>query len=157
MNKSKFMITFLVIIILFAITILFISNNTFAIFKTKNSGSTILGTAVWNVSAGANSNTINLIAGGQSQSYILTVSNNSEVDVTYSIEFSNLPAGMKVSLDEGQLVSEVNNSVTFTNVGSLSFSNPRTRDHTVTFQAPENASEISNWQVHTNVIFKQSM
>ena len=156
MNKRKFMIIFLSFIILFTLTILFVYNNSFAIFKTGRSGSSLLGTAAWNVSAGASSNTLNLVAGGQAQSYTLTVTNNSEVDVTYSIQFTNLPTGMKVGLDGDQLVTEVNNTVTFASVGGLSYTSPKTRNHTVTFQAPQSSSETSNWQIHTSVTFKQA-
>lgn len=81
-----------------------------------------------------------LDAGSNSQSYSLTVTNNSEVASTYGIKVSNIPAGIKIGLDatsDDDLVTPVDGEAVFTNTGGdLGYdTSNNTRTHTLTLAA----------------------
>ena len=143
-------------ILVIVVLLVFISiiSYTLAIYRGRNSGTATIRGANWSVSTSGN-NSLNLTA-GSTANYTLTVTNDSEVDVLYSIELSNLPSGVSVKLDNGSFVQESNNKVTFSNVGTLLYG-ASPRNHTLTFSTEIDASTVSNRTIGINVTFKQSL
>lgn len=143
-------IILLTLIISFGIVTYF----TYALYKSHSSGSTTIGTATFSVSMAGNENDASLIEDNSTFTKTVTVTNNSEVDVTYSIIISNLPTGMQVSLDNGSYVTETSNQITFTNVGTVLYGGSPV-NHSLKFNAPLNVSEVSNQAIDINVEFEQ--
>ena len=93
------------------------------------------------------------------QDYRLTVTNNSEVAVIYTIIIKNLPSGVKVGIDDGTLQNQdANNQVQFTNnsLYTLAASGAnRSATHKLTFAAPLGTAEVTNQGINVEVIFIQ--
>lgn len=131
--------------------------NTGAIQKTGE-----LHVAEWNVDVvSASSGSMVLDAGGNAQTYLLTVTNDSEVASSYAIKVSNVPAGVKLGLDissNSDLVTPTGGEATFTNTGGdLSYISPNnTRSHTLTVVAEPTANVTqSGVDMAINVQFVQ--
>ena len=133
---------------------IFIASLTYAIYRSNSTGTSTLQGATWSVSASGD-NSVNLTTGSTS-AYTLTVTNNSEVDVEYDIELTNLPSDISVKLDDGSYVQESNNEVTFTNAGTLLYG-ASPRNHTLTFTTDIDSSVVNNQSVSINVKFKQKI
>ncbi len=133
---------------------LFISGS-YALFKSSGSGQANISAATWSVSLIGNDDDIDLTSGSTEQGYIVTVKNESEVSVTYSIKVTNLPDDVAVKLDTGQYKSEEDNEVIFEDVGELLINGTKQRNHTLTFTAPIDAGEVSNHKIKIDVEFKQ--
>ena len=128
---------------------------TYAFYKNKANGNGIIEGATWSVDASGNNSAIILTSGITEQDYTLTVTNNSEVNVTYVIKITNLPDGVFVKLDDGTYVEEVNNKITFSSGLTLNYNKEKT--HTLTFKASANANEVTNQNFNINVEFKQKI
>ena len=144
---------FLVVIGL-ALTLLLIS-GTYAVFKSSGSGEATISAATWSVSLIGNNDDIDLTSGSTEQGYLVTVKNESEVSVTYSIKVTDLPDDVKVKLDTGEYKPEEDNEVIFDNVGELLINGTTQRNHTLTFTAPLDAGEVNNHKIKIDVEFKQ--
>lgn len=102
-----------------------------------------------------------LDAGGNGQTYALTVTNNSEVASSYAIKVSNIPAGIKVGLDissSSDLVTPTNGEVIFTSTGGdLGYTAPNNeRNHTLTLAAEPSANATQNSvNLAIDVVFTQ--
>lgn len=129
---------------------------TYASYKNKTNGNGSVNGASWQVSFVGNNEDISIVSGNTEQSYVITVSNNSEVDVLYSIKITNLPNNTKVKLDNGSYIEEENNEIVFENVGTiLCGENPK--NHTLTFTASLDAEEVQNQNFNIKVEFKQKL
>lgn len=116
--------------------------------------------AKWDVRVAGASEAVNMVAGGATQSYAVTVTNNSDVSSTYAIKVSNIPAGVKVGLSDGSLQEPSGGVVIFTNTGgALGFEAPNnSRQHTLVLQADLDdaaASPEGGEQVDVDVLFVQ--
>lgn len=143
-------------IILTIITSFFISFS-YSIYRSNAGASATVTGATWSVSTSGNNETINLTSGTTEQEYTLTVNNNSEVDVTYSIILTDLPSGLKVKVDSGEYVEEENSEIRFNNVGNLIVGGTTTRNHTLTFSSILDSEEVTNEEININVEFKQKL
>ena len=130
---------------------------TYSSYKSTKTGSASIQGASWSVTSSGDKSSITLTAGVSEQTYTLNVQNGSEVDVKYSIVLSNLPAGVKVKLDNGSFVTESSNTVTFSNAGELLYGGTTSRNHTLTFSVPITSSEVSNQNVPIKVQFAQKL
>ncbi len=146
--KKKIILSILIIVLVF-----FVSYS-YARYKTTSSGASIIRGASWSVNTSGN-DSLNLTA-GSSTNYTLTVTNNSEVDVVYDIELSNLPSGIKVKLDSGSYVTESSNKITFSNAGTLLYG-ASPKNHTLTFTTDIDSSEVTDKSVKIDVKFKQKL
>jgi hypothetical protein len=144
------------LVILAIVSLTFFATFTYSRYKNVSKGSGTIRGASWSVSMTGNNEDIVLTSGTTEQTYTLTVTNNSEVDVVYSIELSNLPSGMKVKLDSGQYVEEVNNKITFNNAGTMLYGTSPV-NHVLTFSSVLDAQEITNKNFNINVVFKQKI
>ena len=145
-----------------ALVLVIIIPVTYAIYKTGILGSGSISLASWNVTIDQSneSNYLSIVPdpNGTTASYRVNITNGSEVNVVYSIVIDNLPSGTSVSLDGGSFVSESNNKVTFSNVGTIPYSDSnRDRSHTVTFKASSGASYVNNQIVDINVVARQTI
>lgn len=144
------------VIVLVIITLTFLSAFTYSMYRIKSSGTGSISGASWSVSMAGTNDNIVLTSGSTEQAYVLTVTNNSEVDVIYSIELNNLPSGMTVKLDNGEYVQETNNKITFNNAGTILYgASPVNR--TLTFSSILDAEEVTNQDFNIDVTFKQKL
>ena len=92
--------------------------------------------AKWAVSANGDADELELTAGRDEQSFNLTVTNNSEVESSYVISVSNIPAGVKVGVDDGELREPNNGTVEFSNADYLlDMQENKTKTHLLKFAA----------------------
>ena len=101
----------------------------------------------------ANKN-INLIAGGQGQSYTIRVYSGSETAVNYSVELHDVPSYLTVDLD-GVSKTPTNNEIVFDNVGTILTGDSSAHTHTLTISAALNAEEIIDRDLDLDVVFVQ--
>lgn len=151
--KTARLISILMLLVCFAI--LLIPNSTSRYQNSKN-GNGQTPVALWSVSAISSDSNINLVA-GSTTTYTFTVNNDSDVAVVYSIEISNLPSGIQAKLDSGSYLPESNNKITISSAGELGYSGTTQRTHTLTFNTPLSASEISNRPVSIVITFAQKI
>ena len=152
---KKKVIKSLVIIVVLSI---FFVPFTMSIYKNAATGSSNIIFADWNVSLNQNNvnNHLSISPNGTNASYTVNISSTSKVDMEYSIVINHLPTGVSVSLDNGSFVTEVDNTVTFSNVGTILYSDvTKTRSHTLTFKAESNAVFVNDQSVNIKVITKQ--
>lgn len=146
-------------IIISILVILFIIPMSYAIYRSYNTGDVTIATASWNVSLNQNNvnNNLTIIPGTHNDTYTLNVTNNSEVDVNYTVVISNLSPGVEVSFDNGTFQQQdVNNTITFTDVGSILYTDTnKTKSHTLTFKANTGATLVTDREVDIDVTIKQ--
>lgn len=156
MNNKKGTI---IAILLFAVVLsIFVLPQTLAIFRNSKSGSTSLKLAEWSVELNQDGidDTVNIISGVSEPSYILKVKSLSEVDVKYNIKISNLPEGVKVKLDTGEYVVPTNHIVTFSNAGTINYSDAsKEKSHTIYFKSGLDSEEVTNQLVNIDVEVSQ--
>ena len=151
----------IITLMLFPIIVLFTfyAVETFAIFRKSASGSGSLDAATWSISRSTSQqdDSIDVIPGVSSDTYDLTVQSASEVNVTYTIIISNLPASVDVSLDGGSSLPRTNNEIRVT-AGTINYNDSiKTRTHTLTFSAPSGTQPISEQEIDIDVLFKQTL
>lgn len=125
---------------------------------SKGDGNTPI--AKWEVSVDTSDNasdTLNIIIGKDTKSYKLKIISTSETKAMYSIELSDLPKGLEVSLDDGAFQTVIDNKIVFENVGYINANAvENTVEHTLNFKAPINSELLEENQININVLFKQS-
>ena len=148
------------LIILVVILSFFVIPFSFAVYRVATNSSGDLISANWSVSLnqqGVN-NYLSVIPDSYNAGYTLNVTSNSKVDVVYTVIISNLPAGIEVSFDGGSFRSQSNNTITFTDIGSILYSDSvKTKTHTLTFRALTGSTLINNREVDVDVTFRQIM
>ena len=146
-------------IIISILVILFIIPMSYAIYRSYSTGGVTIAAASWNVSLNQNNvnNNLTIIPGTHNDTYTLNVTNNSEVDVNYTVVISNLSPGVEVSFDNGTFQQQdVNNTITFTDVGSILYTDTnKTKAHTLTFKANTGATLVTDREVDIDVTIKQ--
>ena len=125
----------------------------YARYKSTRTETINVSLASWDVSLNGGDN-LTIITGNNGTSYDLTVRNNSEVNVSYSVYLTNIPTGVSVKLDNSEYVGENNHRIVFSNVGTLSVNG--TRVHTLNFKALLDSEEITNSSIGIDVEFKQN-
>ena len=153
--KRRYVIFFSMLFILFAS--LFVT-TTYSKFASKVSKSGDVSVAKWDVSSNMPNKTVNLQANDNTDTYTLTVTNDSEVAAAYSINISNLPYGTLVALDDDDYVPlDTNeNSISFSNVGIINAdASEKTKTHTLKFRTSPDAQISSDRKVNVSVEFEQ--
>lgn len=145
------------LLICFILLTLSQSNAAKSKYQSGAVGNQAASVAKWDVSVtpvSAN-NTIDVIAGNNAVNYSIRVTNNSQVSCNYTIKISNVPDGLKVSLDDGTEQLPTNNIVTFENVGSFIIGNAtQERTHKLSFGADSNTNAFDD-DIYIDVIFTQ--
>ena len=144
-----------IICLAFIISTIVIIHYSYAKYQTSKSGNAVIAGATWSVSTSSNDSSIGMVAANSTPIYTITVNNNSQVEVKYSITLSNLPNDIQLKLDNGSYVTPVNNQVTFSNVGELNYTNTTSRNHTITFNSTLNSNAITNQNIRIDVLFEQ--
>lgn len=156
---KKFKIKKRTIIVLILAIITFSNSYLIARYSSLVSGTNFGSVAKWQVSYDTSDNasdTINLISGNGTSSYIIKVTSVSEVAANYSIILSNVPSEMEVKIDNGVYETPINNRIEFNNVGSFSGNNMNTTfTHTLTFNAPLESNIASTTNIGVNIEFSQ--
>ena len=162
MTKSKgvfkyagFAVFLLICLILITI---YHTNDTMSKYSSMISGDSSARTAKWDVSIEpvTASNVINMVTGSASQDYTIKVKSRSEVSSSYSIIVSNVPNDVRVSIDDGTEQTPSNNTVTFSNVGTINVGDSSNeKQHKLTFRAPLASNAVTNNQVSIQVSFTQ--
>lgn len=153
-DKLSSIITMIVILSFFVVPF------SFALYKVNANATGELISANWNVSLNQDgvNNYLSVIPGSHNASYNLNVTSNSKVDVVYTVIISNLPAGVEVSFDGGSFVSQINNTVTFTDIGTILYSDSvKTKTHVLTFKALTGSVLTTDKEVDIDVTFRQIM
>lgn len=153
-------IYFVYICLIFLMIVVLLVPLTSSILKNSASSTGSATTAEWNVSLTrlSETNNVTLISGTNTQTYSLKVSSESEVDVTYAIEISNVPSGVKIKLDQRQIYEtpDVNNKITFSNAGSILYSSQGGENtHILTFTSDPGTQVASNIELGVKVIAQQ--
>lgn len=151
---SGFPILLLICIII--LTIVFII-NTSAKYTSNIDGNSNASIAKWNVIAApvTANNTIDVVVGNSAVDYSIRVTNNSQVSCNYTITISNVPNGLRISLDGGTEQLPVNNVVTFANAGSFIVgSATQERIHQLSFSADLNTNSFND-DIDIDVTFTQ--
>ena len=152
MNREKKIITFIIIffVVLFSC---FLVNKTFAKHTSTVIGSGETDIAKWELLLDGSSGSVDLVPGGSAVNYTLRVTSNSEVSSKYSIEISNLPDTVRISLDNGEYKVPLNGTILFENSGSFrSSSSSVINNHTLSFKAINGASSVSNRELDVDII-----
>ena len=153
-RKRKFFL-FLLIYLFFVTT--YVSLNTFSKYaSTANSGTTTQGVAKWDVSLDTSSsgNTINLINGNSSssQDYLLTVTSQSEVGVNCDLNITNVPNGLKLTIDGTYEYTASNTEINVSNFCLFNANDANdTQNFVLTFTAPLELAAEQNRQIDINV------
>lgn len=147
------------IVLFFIIFFGFCTLHTFALYRNSKSSSGSIETATWSVtrSQSQSGDSIDVVVGGDTDTYSLTVQSNSEVDVKYKIIISNLPTGIEVDLDNTGYLTPSNGSLTIQNNNTVINYNDvsKTKTHTLTFRAVSGASLVTNQEIDIDVEFSQ--
>ena len=160
MKKRKKMIF---VIMFIGIVSFLVIPYSFAIYRKSTSSQGSITSATWNVFLTQNgvADHLSVVAGtnGTTASYPLNISNNSQVDVVYTIEITGLSRDVSVSVDDGNtFIKENNGQVTFTDVGTISYVNGgNTITKTLIFKAASTAEFVNNNAVDINVIARQAL
>lgn len=154
--KKKVILSFAFVMILFVVVA-----TTFSIYRKTASGTGSITTATWNISRSTSQqgDSIDVIPGGSDDTYDLTVTSGSEVDVTYTIVLSNLPNDIRVKLDDGDFLPPdfVTHKLTIAG-GTINYNDSiKTKNHTLTFRAASGAQTVSAQKIDIDVEFKQTI
>ena len=160
MKKKIIIIILLPILMLLTLYAL----QTFGLLRNNGSATGSLPAAQWSVSRSqsASTDSIELIPNTSTDTYNLTVTSSSEVDVKYTVIVSNLPAGVEVQLDDGTFQTPSNGTIRLTKSGGVTGTinyndDPKTKNHTLTFRAASSAQAISEQEIDIDVEFKQTV
>lgn len=150
--KTKYLIVSFGILIIFDIVFII---SSFAKFRTSLSSSQqSKDIAKWNVSANIPDASYTIAPCGD-QSYNISVTNNSDVALMYSIKVTNKSKDSLVLLDDTTF-SDLKSDYTFDNVGTINANaSTKTKTHTLKFISTPDVTEYNNRQVTIEVTFKQ--
>ncbi len=152
--KKKIIITLSLSVLILS---LFYAFKTFGLFRNSAGSTGTLETARWSVtrSHSTSSDSLEVIPGIADDTYTLTVESMSEVDVTYTIIISNLPAGVEVILDN-HTYTPSNNTVRIPNAGTINYNDQeKIQTRVLTFRAVSGAQTVSDQEIDIDVEFKQ--
>ena len=147
--------------VLFVILIvLFIASTTYALLRGSANIDGSIKAASWSVSLNQEGveDVLNIYTGTTNANYTLNIQNNSDVDITYNIVISNLPAGVEVDIDNSGtfLPQDNNHTITISNAGTIPYSTtPQQQSHILTFRAPIGTTPVESQTVNIDVIARQ--
>ena len=133
-----------------------------AIYKRLATSARSVTTSEWSVTLTplSSSNNVTLVSGEGTQTYSLKVRSESEVNVVYDIEIGNIPAGVKIKLDDNQnyQTPDANNKIVFTDAGSIAYSSQGgEQTHVLTFTSDPGTQLVYNRQLSVKVIAQQEV
>ena len=150
----------LIIAILALVLCFFVIPGSLAIYRNIANKNNNVASAQWNVVLNQSNvnNYISVVAGDNtsSASYTVNITSTSEVDITYSIVVDNVPTGVTVSLDNGSFQTPSNNTVIFSNVSTINYSDVnKTKSHSLTFKAAAGTTYVTDNEIDIDVVARQ--
>ena len=149
------------LIFVFAIIFVFCAVRTFALLRNSTNTNGTLDAADWSVTRNYSQtgDSLEIYPGGSTDSYTLTVTSNSEVDVLYKIIISNLPTGVEVDIDNLGYESPTAGSLTIENANTVINYNDsdKTKTHILRFRATSGAQLVTNQELNIDVEFRQDV
>ena len=146
-------------IVIVLIVSLLVITSSYSLLRGRSSGSGNLSLAKWNFTLTEDDDVdlLTVVPVTGDADYTFSVSSASEVDVRYTIVVSNLPDGVKVSLDgETPLPQDDNHTVSFTDIGTILYTDSvKTKTHTLTFSAVANTIPVNAQEINIDVIANQ--
>lgn len=125
--------------------------------KTEKNG--FLSIAKWDVEldTAMSNESLSIVHGNDTHSYIFKVISKSEVSAKYSIMLKGLPDGIKVSIDNGEFYEPIDNQLVFTDVGIFNADdiNP-IHEHIITFSMPLDSTTEGISDIDFDLIFEQN-
>ena len=160
MKKSS--IRFLFCLLVVTTICHFLIPSSFALFRSKVETTGSVELAKWDVGLsqdGVNDNLTVKADGEDDDVYLLTVRSNSEVDVVYSIELSNLPSGVQVQLDERDFITvPASHKITIDDAGTIPYTgSEQSVEHTLRFRALTTAEEVEEQEINVKVVMRQAL
>ena len=156
---KKYLLKSLIVVIV--LVSVFCTVRTFAILRNRTNSSGSLDTASWSVTRNYSQtgDSLEIYPGGATDSYTLTVSSASEVDVLYKILISNLPVGVEVDLDNTGYQTPTAGSLSIENANTVINYNDseKTKTHILTFRATSGAQLVTDQEININVEFRQDV
>ena len=156
--KSKIIKPMILVIV---ISLVFYAVHTFALLRSRASGTGTIDAATWSVTRNQSQSgdSIEIVSGVTTDSYTLTVQSNSEVDVIYSIIINNLPTGVEVDLDNsGNYRTPSNGTIRINSAGTINYNDAvKTKNHTLTFRAASGTPPVTEQEIDIDVEFKQGL
>ena len=143
------------------LTILIVVSNSYFLAKYTSAihSSSDNSVAIWDVSTDTSdnaNNSLNIVSGNTTASYVIKVKSVSEVASKYDIVLTNVPTGLEVKLDSGSYQTPTNNEITFSNVGSFTAGSATTEQtHTITLNDPLSTSNSGTYSMNIDVMFEQ--
>lgn len=157
--KKKFVVFFS---LYFMLLTLYLAVVTFSKYIGSIEKEKSVGIAKWDIQLSEDSNsTIDVILGNstenlETQSYVFTITNTSEVASTYSIKLTNVPDNLQVIVDNDETYNEENNEIVINELSSFDAGDLNSvHNHTLTFIAPQGTEEIENQEIDLEVTLKQ--
>lgn len=150
-----------IIIVLIIGFVVSLVSYSYSIFRSGTNPTGSIKLATWSVSLNQSGvdNYLSIVPGDATSTadYTLNVTSLSEVNIIYTVVINNLPTGVSVDFDNsGTFTPEVNNSVVFSDIGTINYSDAsHTKTHTLTFKADSNSSFVSDEEIDVNVIARQ--
>ena len=149
------------IVLFFIIFFGFCTLHTFALYRNSKGSSGSMVTATWNVtrSQSQSGDSLEVYAGGETDSYTLTVQSNSEVDVKNNIIIDNLPSGVEVDIDNTGYLTPTAGVLTIENNNTVINYNDavKTKTHVLTFKAEAGSTLVDNQEIDIDVEFRQGV
>ena len=160
MKKSS--IRFLFVLLVVTTICHFLIPSSFALFRSKVETTGSVELAKWDVGLnqeGVNDNLTIKADGEDDDIYLLTVRSNSEVDVVYSIELSNVPEGVQVQLDERDFINvPASHKITIDDAGTIVYNgSEQSVQHVLRFRALTTAAEVDEQEIKVEVTMRQAL
>jgi len=157
-NSIKFLFVLLVVTTICH----FLIPSSFALFRSKVETTGSVELAKWDVGLsqdGVNDSLTVKADGEDDDVYLLTVRSNSEVDVVYSIELSNLPEGVEVQLDDRDYIPvPASHKITIDDAGTIPYTgSEQSVEHTLRFRALTTAEEVEEQEINVKVVMRQAL
>ena len=145
----------------FIMIVLTLVATSFALLRSSSVANGSVRTATWSISRSQSQSgdSLDIIPGTSGDTYDLTVTSTSEVDITYRIIIRNLPSGVEVALDEGAYQPPTSGTVTISNAQTVINYNDenKTKHHTLTFRAASGTGTVNSQSINIDVEFKQTL
>ena len=145
------------LILIFIFLLLFTTIlNTYCKYQNNMKLNNNIAIAKWEIKPDINNKILNLVSNNTTQDYEINIAYKSEVASNYQIILSNIPKGIKVSLNSSQIFTPDNNNQIIINAGTINPSNNQINiTDSLRFISTLDADNLSDYIIGIEVIFSQ--
>lgn len=145
------------LILIFIFLLLFTTIlNTYCKYQNNMKLNNNIAIAKWEIKPDINNIILNLVSNNTTQDYEINIAYKSEVASNYQIILSNIPKGIKVSLNSSQIFTPDNNNQIIINAGTINPSNSQINiTDSLRFISTLEADNLSDYIIGIEVIFNQ--